>query len=543
MSKATQKSILTAIIVLPLIAFASSLQYLTQNGTLPQNALLLRGAIHICLLTAWGVSIRTRIIQTQVRRYLLAIIAMMALWVTLKIIKHSINSMDIKRWLWYWYYFPMLFIPVVALFVSMSLGKAENFRIPLWTKLLYLPSALLFLLVLTNDVHQDVFFFPSGIMTDLYYQYKIGYYTALGWIIICALSSFTLMLIKCRIPHSKVIHCLPLIPLLLSLLYTISYIRGFRYVLLLAGDMTIAQCMLLFAVFEGCIQCGLIQSNMGYNALFEATTLPAQITDADFSLRHISNAMREPIPQETLRQMDTDTAMLDDDTLLKRHSLRSGWVFWEEDISELNRLNEALEQTHDELRDMGNVLAEENAQREKYLRLSEENRLYDMMEVQTSRQITMLRDRLTAIQRATDENEAKKLLGQTIVIGTYIKRRNNLIFVGSQRGVISMQELRLCFNESIESLTLYGVECRALIDGEMLLATDKATQIYDLFEAVVETGLESLESLLISVEITDWIEVNICVSCKETLCGLKERFLSLEWMQDEDSLQYITYKL
>ncbi len=543
MSKATQKSILTALIVLPLIAFASSLQYLTQNGTLPQNALLLRGAIHICLLTAWGVSIRTRIIQTQVRRYLLAIIAMMALWITLKIIKHSINSMDFKRWLWYWYYFPMLFIPVVALFVSMSLGKAENYRIPLWTKLLYLPSALLFLLVLTNDVHQDVFFFPSGIMTDLYYQYKIGYYTALGWIIICALSSFTLMLIKCRIPHSKVIHCLPLIPLLLSLLYTISYIRGFRYVLLLAGDMTIAQCMLLFAVFEGCIQCGLIQSNMGYNALFEATTLPAQITDADFSLRHISNAMREPIPQETLRQMDTDTAMLDDDTLLKRHSLRSGWVFWEEDISELNRLNEALEQTHDELRDMGNVLAEENAQREKYLRLSEENRLYDMMEVQTSRQITMLRDLLTTIQRATDENEAKKLLGQTIVIGTYIKRRNNLIFVGSQRGVISMQELRLCFNESIESLTLYGVECRALIDAEMLLATDKATQIYDLFEAVVETGLESLESLLISVEITDWIEVNICVSCKETLCGLKERFLSLEWMQDEDSLQYITYKL
>ncbi len=543
MSKATQKSILTALIVLPIIAFASSLQYLTQNGTLPQNALLLRGAIHICLLTAWGVSIRTRIIQTQVRRYLLAIIAMMALWITLKIIKHSINSMDIKRWLWYWYYFPMLFIPVVALFVSMSLGKAENYRIPLWTKLLYLPSALLFLLVLTNDLHQDVFFFPSGIMTDLYYQYKIGYYTALGWIIICALSSFTLMLIKCRIPHSKVIHCLPLIPLLLSLLYTISYIRGFRYVLLLAGDMTIAQCMLLFAVFEGCIQCGLIQSNMGYNTLFAATTLPAQITDADFSLRHISNAMREPIPQETLRQMDTDTAMLDDDTLLKRHSLHSGWVFWEEDISELNRLNEALEQTHDELRDMGNVLAEENAQREKYLRLSEENRLYDMMEVQTSRQITMLRDRLTTIQRATDENEAKKLLGQTIVIGTYIKRRNNLIFVGSQRGVISMQELRLCFNESIESLTLYGVECRALIDGEMLLATDKATQIYDLFEAVVETGLESLESLLISVEITDWIEVNICVSCKETLCGLKERFPSLEWMQDEDSLQYITYKL
>ena len=126
MGRATQKSILAALIVLPPIAFAASLQYLTKSGALPQNALLLRGAIHICLLTAWGISIRTRIIQTQVRRYLLAIIVMMALWMLLKIIKHSIDSMDIKRRLWYWYYFPMLFIPVVALFVSMSLGKAEN---------------------------------------------------------------------------------------------------------------------------------------------------------------------------------------------------------------------------------------------------------------------------------------------------------------------------------------------------------------------------------------------------------------------------------
>ena len=543
MSRETQKSILTVLIVLPLIAFAASLQYLTKIGALPQNALLLRGAIHICLLTAWGVSIRTHIIQSQVRRYLLAIIVMMALWLLLKIIKHSIDSMDIKRWLWYWYYFSMLFIPVVALFVSMSLCKAENYRLPLWTKLLYAPSALLFLLVLTNDLHQGVFSFPSGVMTDIDYRYEAGYYIALMWVMLCTFVSFVIMLKKCRIPKSKTVLLLPLIPLGLSLIYGIAYIRSVRFVLLLAGDMTVIHCLLIFAAFEGCIRCGLIQSNMGYDALFEATMLPVQITNADFSLCHISAAMREPIPQDTLRQIGEDTVELDDDTLLKRHPLRSGWVFWEEDISELNRLHEALELTHDELRDMGSVLTAENAQREKYLRLSEENRLYDMMEVQTSRQIAMLRDRLTAIRRTADENIAGRLLAQAIVIGTYIKRRNNLIFVGAQRGAISMRELQLCFNESVESLTLYGVECRALIDGEILLAMEQAAQIYDLFEAVVEMGLESLESLLISVEIRDWIEVNICVSCKETLCGLKERLPALEWMQDEDGLQYIIHKL
>ena len=335
MSRATRKSILAVLLVLPLIAFAASLKYLGQSDALSRNALLFRGAIHISLLTAWGISIRTRIIQIQVRRYLLGIVAMMVLWMLLKIIKHSINSMDIKRWLWYWYYLPMLFIPAVALFVSMSLGKTENYRLPSWTKILYVPSAFLFLLVLTNDLHQWVFSFPSGLMTDRYYRHEMGYYMILGWVMLCALISFALMLIKCRLPHSKTVLCLPLIPLGLSLIYTFAYISDVRFVMLLAGDMTVTQCLLIFAAIEGCIRCGLIHSNMGYDELFEATMLPVQITDADFSLQHISAAMREPIPQNRLRQMDTDTVGLDDDRLLKRHPLRGGWVFWEEDVEPL----------------------------------------------------------------------------------------------------------------------------------------------------------------------------------------------------------------
>ena len=538
MRKPAKESLIAILVVLPLVVLAASIQYFTQIGVLPQNALLLRGGIHICLLAAWGISVHNRIIQTQVRRYLLAITAMMALWMLLKIVKHSINSMDIKRWLWYWYYFPMLFIPSVAVFVSASLGKAENYRLPLWTKLLYAPSAILFLLVLTNDLHQAVFSFPSGVMTDLNYCYEIGYYIVLGWVIVCALVSFAVMLIKCRIPHGKTVLFLPVLPLGLSFVYTVAYIRGMRYVLLLAGDMTVTHCLLIFAAFEGCIRCGLIQSNADYEELLKATTLPVQITDTEFSLLYTSAAMREPIQRDALWRMRTDTVTRDDDTLLKRHPLRKGWVFWEEDISELNRVHEALELTRDELCTTGNILVAENAQREKRLRLSEENRLYDMMETQTSRQIAMLRNRLTEIRVTKDADKAGKLLGQAIVIGTYIKRRNNLLFVGIQRGAISSQELRLCFNESVESLNLYGVECRARIDGETLFTIEQATRVYDLFEAVVEESLESLESLLISVETGEWIEVNICVSCKKEICKLKEQRPALECTQDEDGLQY-----
>ncbi len=523
-----------------LVVLCMCLRYFTINDTLPPFFARLRNVLHLAMLTVWGIYIHKRIIQIQVRRYLLAIAALMALWLIFKMVNYSIDIMDMKRHLWYLYYIAMLFIPTISLFISMSLGKAEDYRLPQKTKLLYIPAAVLLLLVLTNDMHQLVFSFPPGDMTPLNYSHRAGYYIILVWVLLCALAAFFTMVKKCRISHSKRIHILPLVPLALSMVYTAAYIRGFRPVLLLAGDMTAAQCLLISLMFEGCIQCGLIQSNIGYNELFEATTLPIQITDLGFSARKISSAMQEPLSKDELLQMTADTIYMDSDTLLKRHRLRKGWVFWKEDISELNRLSKELELTRDELRDTGNILAAENEQREKHLRLSEENWLYDMMEAQTSRQIEMLRDRLDAIKMATDADKAKRLLGQIIVIGTYIKRRDNLIFVDAQHGEISAQELRLCFNESMESLSLYGTKCKSVIDGEQSLALQQATQIYDLFEAVVETGLDSLQSLLISVEISKQIEVNICVSCQESLESLEKRFPAIEWTLDEDGLQYIT---
>ena len=307
--------------------------------------------------------------------------------------------------------------------------------------------------------------------------------------------------------------------------------------------MTVSQCLIFASIFECCIQCGLIQSNLGYDELFEATSLPVQITDHAFHSKYVSVAMQRALPQSELRQMQQDTVHLGDDTLLKRHKLRRGWVFWKEDISALNQIRKELELTRDELRDTGDVLTAENAQRARWLKLIEENRLYDMMEAQTARQIAMLQELLTELQKTEDSGRARHLLGQVIIIGTYIKRRSNLIFVGEQRGAISVQELLLCLNESSENISVYGADCKAIVKGEGLLTVEQATQVYDLFEAVVETELESLRALLISIEFGKWVEVALCVSAAEPLCGLRARFPGLEWEQDEDGLQYVTRKL
>ena len=475
--------------------------------------------------------------------YMLAISALMVLWILLRSIKFSIDNTDAERLLWYFYYFPMLFIPMLSVFVSQSLGKGEDFRLPRWTKLLYLPTLLLLLLVLTNDLHQQVFSFPSGILSDREYRYEVGFFFVLGWETLCAGFAFLSMVKNCRIPHSRRIRWLPLVPFALSLAYAYMYAKNVYWVWVLAGDMTVSQCLIFASILECCIQSGLIHSNLGYDELFEATSLPVQITDQAFCSKYVSAAMQGTLPQSKLRHIQQDTVYLDDDTLLKRHKLRRGWVFWKEDISALSQVQKKLELTRDELHDTGDVLAAENAQHARWLKLTEQNRLYDMMEAQIDRQIAMLWDLLAELQKTEDQNRARRLLGQVIIIGTYIKRRSNLIFVGAQRGAISVQELRLCLNESSENICVYGADCKAIVKGEDQLTLEQATQIYDLFEAVVETELESLRAMLISIDVGAQVEVSFCVSAAEPLCGLRAHFQGLEWEQDEDGLQYVTRKL
>ena len=543
MSKVTKKRFLYVLGVLALIAFAMWLRYASRHIFHSPAVNHLRSGIYVFLFSAWCYSIWMRIVQTQVRRYLLAISVLMVLWILLRSIKFSIDNMDAGRWLWYFYYFPMLLIPMLSVFVSLSLGKGEDFQLPRWTKLLYFPTLLLLLLVLTNDLHQQVFSFPSGVLSDRAYRYEGGYFFVLGWEALCAGFALLSMVKNCRIPRSRRIRWLPLVPLALSLAYAYAYVKKVHWVWVLAGDMTVSQCLIFASILECCIQCGLIQSNLGYDELFEATSLPVQITDPAFCSQYVSAAMQEALPQSELRQMQQDTVHLDDDTLLKRHKLRRGWVFWKEDISALNQVQKELELTRDELRDTGDVLAAEKAQHARWLKLTEENRLYDMMEAQTARQIAMLRDLLAELQKTEDPDRARHLLGQVIIIGTYIKRRSNLIFVGEQRGAISVQELRLCLNESSENISIYGADCKTVIKGEGRLTVGQATQVYDLFEAVVEAELESLRALLISIEVGKWVEIALCVSGAEPLCGLRTRFPDLEWEQDEDGLQYVTRKL
>ena len=506
---------------------------------------LLRSGIYIGLVMWWGVSIRQRIIQTQVRRCLAAIAVLCVFWLGIRTVKFffAVSTAGI-RYLWYCYYFPMLFIPPLSVFVALSLGKPENYRLPRWTNILYLPAAFLLLPVLTNDFHQLVFMFPANAAAwlDTDHTYGAGYFAVMGWIVLGMGAAILTMLLKCRIPRSRVILGLPFVPVGLAALYTALYVAGARWLRDIAGDMTVVQCLLLAAGVESCIRCGLIQSNTGYDALFEASGIRAEITDE--ALHVLAASVPEKLfPEEKLHEAVRQATALDRNTLLKSSPVRSGYVFWQEDISELQDTLDDLRLVQEELRDTGDILKEENEQKARRLKLEAQTRLYDLIEQESAPQLRRLETLLSQLSAVQSLEDGKRLLGRIAVIMTYIKRRSNLVFLAAQKDSIDANELLLCLNESAQALSLCGVGCTVRLKLGERIPARQAVMLYDLFGAVLDTGRSLRAMLLFLGQSGNFLRARISADCEEPLDSLCGRFAGLTAEHDEDGLWHLTWTM
>lgn len=500
---------------------------------------IVRVLIYIGLLAAWGISVQTRIIQTQVRRYLLVIAGLMLLWLTLRTVKYNTYHMTAERFLWYGYYLPMLFIPVLAVLVALSLGKPENYRLPKWTHFLYLPSALLFLLVLTNDLHQLVFFFPTGVLSTREYDYGIGYYVVLAWMVLCAATALVIILAKCRIPQSRRYLWLPVVPFALALGYCAAYIKGVYWVWLLAGDLTVSMCLIITAIFESCIQCSLIQSNTHYAELFHASTIGALITDRDFSVACAAENARS-VDSQTLMAAAESPVVTADGIRISEAPIRWGHVFWEDDISPMLAVLKELDDTREELQSYGSILQAENAQKARRKKLEEQERLYRTMQEKAAAPAVRLSNLAKALQGVQDADAARFLLWKMTVIGAYLKRRSNLIFLADRDGMVPVSEVALCLNESMDNLRLHVRRCASRLDfeGELRLETEAA--LYDFFEAAIELAMDDLSGAAANVtRKEDACVLSLMLQCGTDLTSLTAAYPDA-FVENEDGVWYCT---
>ena len=500
----------------------------------------LRGATYIGLFTVWGISVRNRIIQPQVRRYLTAISMLMVFWITVRTTRYSLaEAFWLMRHLWYLYYLPMLFIPLLAVFIAMSLGKPESFRLPKWTALLYIYTAALVLLVLTNDLHQFVFVFPADAVEWVDdYSYAAGYFLAIGWNVPCTLTALVVMLMKCRVPHSRKVLMLPFIPAAFALLYGVLYVLRMlgvfplTWLRVIAGDMTVVFCLMIAAVLESCIQCGLIQSNTHYDELLQCCTLRVQLTDPDYQVL-LASRSAEPLPVEIMRQTEAKPVRLDGGLRLSGAPVRGGHVLWTEDVSELLEVLEELQDVKDSLEDSNALLRAEYTLKAREAHIAEQDRLYNIIQQETAPRIALLAALTDEFEAARSEPERKKLLGKMAVIGAYLKRRSNLIFLADKSPMLQGKELTLTFGETMDNLELCGVTCGLLAERNGPVEAGQLMSMYDFFEEIVERSLDSMTTVTVWIGPADGaLRITVNTDSAADLAPLASDSVSV--LRDED---------
>ena len=514
--KRNTRQLIPMIVVFTLIAAAYSCRMLAMLDICGVYVNYIRAALYLLLFSLWGYSLDRRIIQPQTLHCLRLTAALMLLWLILRTLKYEfVTDLTVARYIWYLYYLPMLFIPLLGVYIALSLGKSEKFRLTGRIGALAIIPAVLFLLVITNDLHQQMFAFSSGVPgePDNYsYSYGPVYFCYLGWTVTCMFFSLILLLKKSRIPGSKKKRLAPFVIGCATVLYGILYLSGLPAVRWWFGDMNVMFCLLFAAIYESCIRCRMIQSNTGYVELFEATTLAACIADSSGNIVLRSHAACDDIacPEEGTQVFRPDGRRI------SSAPISGGYAVWQDNVRPLTELRAKLSENKAIIKNNKEKLQEAYLIQKKLYELTEKNRIYDELEARYGKQINRIGQLLKQCEDA-EPAEVRNLLKRILLLGTYIKRGANLYFLGMEYELLPQQELRLTVDEAVRVMTVCGTECSVVYHTTKPMRSTEVMRLFDLIKTVAEMTVNELHSLFISV--SDG-EMDLSVECTADLSFL-----------------------
>lgn len=496
--KGTTKHLLPTVFVCTAIAIAYACRMLAKFDIGGPAVNHIRTALYLLLFALWGFSLDRRIIQRQTLHCLRLTAALMLLWLILRTLKYSVvTDLTAGRYIWYLYYLPMLLLPLLWVYIALSMGKSEDYRLSRRSSILSIVPAVLFLLVITNDLHQQVFAFKSGVPglpVSGTYSYRPLYFICLGWMVGCMAFSLVCLFRKIRIPSGERKRITPFVLGCATLLYGILYLSGIPAVRWWFGDMNVMFCLLYAAIYESCIRCRMIPSNTGYVELFEATTLAACIADRSGRIVLRSCAAGEDMtcPQEGRRIVRSDGMCI------SSAPISGGYAVWQDNVRPLTELCAQLNANKVEMECNKKKLQDAYLVQRSLHELTEKNRIYNELEAKHSRQTAQMRQMLARCERSGPA-ERRRLLKKVLLLGTYIKRSANLYFLSSEYQWLPQQELRLTVDEAVRTLTACGTECGVIYRTTGPMRTSEVVRLFELLETVVEPTVDDLRSLFISI--------------------------------------------
>ncbi len=507
--KRNTRQLFLMIFVFAIIAAAYSCRMLAKFDIGGVYMSYIRAALYLLLFALWGYSLDRRIIQTQALHCMRLTAALMLVWLVLRTLKYEVvTDITVARYIWYLYYLPMLFIPLFGVYIALSLGKSEKYRLTGRIVALAAIPAILFSLVITNDLHQQMFAFNSGIpgRPDNYsYHHRYLYFICLGWMVGCMIFSLIRLLKKSRIKNGGKKPLMPFIIGCITILYGILYLTGLSAVRWWFGDMNVMFCLLYAAIYESCIRCRMIQSNTGYVELFEASTLAAVIMDRSGNVVIRSRAADE----DMICPQDGTQIIRPDGTRISSAPINGGYVVWKDNVRPLTELRAQLSENKAQIKNNKEKLHEAYLIQKKLHELTEKRRIYDKLDLMYGDQINRIGQLLKQCEN-TETDEVHNILKRILLLGTYIKRSANLYFLSLEHELLSQQDIRLTVDEAVRVMNVCGTECSVVYYMTKPMHSEEVMRRFNLLKTVVETAVDGLNSIFICLSDD---EMDLSVEC------------------------------
>ena len=479
------------------------LRRVTDNFPFAQTTLVVYGGIII----AWCLTVRQRVLNRRTRGLLQMLSFGMLFLILMRAGKYLIfdELPDVQRIVFYLQSSCFTLLACLCALTALSIGEkgeGESGERLSRQALIAAVSGGFILLLLTNDLHHLFFSFPAGpALWYLEYTRGVLHIIHLVWIIFLLSLSLLTVLKKCRDSGEARFSWLFLVPMGIAAAYfLLFYLNGgntndFLWPHLFNPPEMICFVQVLF--WEIAIQIGLIPCCTGYAEIFDLAPVPVFITREDGSVA-LRSRQAEVYTGEERELAREESLRVDPDTLLESRPISGGRIYWTDDLSDINSLNRALQESLLRLSEEETILTEQNLLKERQVRYEVQTRFYDSI----TRAVQPQMDAISRIisTPADTERRFRAQLRQLAVYGAFVKRRANLMLLAERAESLPLEELYLSLRESLDMLSLSGVKTRLVLQGtdrqgKTGLPSGLLIEVYDWFEALTEASMRTLDSV------------------------------------------------
>ena len=468
---------------------------------------LLSIAVIIITILWMGHSMRS-VQRRDIKRIFAVMGAMVISWMLVTALKYQSDVFPtLGRYCWYSYYIFMMGLPLLMLKLSAVIDTPESVKPP--KKIAYSfvsVYAALLVLVFTNDLHEWVFKFDA----EGKYSYRFGYYIIFVFVAFCILLSTVILIKKALRGFGRAGLVLPIALELLLLAYCIAYITGVPAVR--DGDMTLVSCVFSLIFAGVAMKTGLIPVNTKYDLLFSSSPLKMQILDSSGSVSLCSAGAVE-ISKEVKSSLleGTDRPLLQEpDVLLFADSIPGGTVVWQENISEILKMQREIKESIMKLEAANKLLLTERENKYRLAAAEEKVRLMDMLGDEIKSHLERMKKMIRSLESSNDK---QKDIAKITLLLCYIKRRCNLFFKEQEGGELPVEELAVYIDELSELAAYADVRVATVCTASGSVSPRRGTVLYDFFYRMLDicSGREStiLEQL---IDTKDGVEMKLLPS-------------------------------